>query len=66
MTYDEFHTGLRVLLNLYCDDIETALGRPLSDDEWLSYTKNPFLWFIRAGGEARAVYAIIEAQTGNK
>ncbi len=45
MTFDQFHNGLRVLINIDRPDFVANGG---TDADWPRFQNNPWDWFIRA------------------
>jgi len=60
MTFNEFHNGLRVLLNIDRDEFEALVDGDLTAD-YRRFSNNPYGWFIRVPDKhAMAIYAEIE------
>lgn len=66
MELDEFHNGLRILLNI--DPHQLVLENIMKDTDveaWERFQTDPFRWFIRANdNQAEALFKII--QNGNQ
>ena len=59
MNYEEFHNGLRVLLNIENDEFAEATGET-SYTAFDLFSRKPHDWFIRAGDQrALGLFAII-------
>jgi len=49
MTLDEFHNGLRILLNIDMHELEAAgIIRNGDRNAWGTFTRDPYRYFIRA------------------
>lgn len=57
MRFNEFHNGLRILLNIDSDEFMDAVypnGTPHGlhmRGEWETFRENPYNWFIRASDQ---------------
>jgi hypothetical protein len=62
MTFDEFHNGIRILLNL--DMSHLVVGGVIAPDDhtaWAEFRSNPHLYFIRSGDErAGRLWALMQ------
>ena len=62
--YQEFHNMLRVLLNIDHDEFVQWGG---ASNEWPTFARNPWDWFIRAGdGVMSTFWPYVEARAGRK
>lgn len=64
MSLEEFHNGLRILLNLDFDDLVRAgVFDEHRVDEWEKFRLDPFRTFIRADEEtAERIWELIQAR----
>ena len=62
MTIDEFHNGLRILLNIDMDQLEDAGVIEKGDRRnWHEFRQDPFRWFITApDAVADRLWALME------
>ena len=73
MTFDQFHNGLRVLLNIDGGDFLRAVYGPnhsigdvaeVQNRDWCDFRDNPHEWFIRApDAKAQAIWKIVAERT---
>lgn len=64
MTLEQFHNGLRILLNLDLHDL-VAFGVIDTGDfvAWKSYQASPWSWMIRADeGRSRNLWALMQTR----
>lgn len=64
MTLRQFHSALRILLNLDRDELERAeVLQPGDHAAWIAFHSDPFRWFIRADdATAGKLWALIEGR----
>jgi len=67
VTRDEFHNGMRILMNIdkyeFVDALKGARREPwdMPDRHWPRFRTEPWVWFIQASdADADAVWAIVE------
>ncbi|KAF0102186.1 MAG: hypothetical protein FD144_2621 [Rhodospirillaceae bacterium] len=62
MTFAEFHNCLRILTSIDKHElVEAGVIKPEDTAAWLSFTRDPHRWFIRADdATATKLWAIIE------
>ena len=72
MNFNEFHNGLRILLNIDRDEVARALS-PLYENaaDWdesvTRFMANPHMWFIRApDAEADAIWELVEGRMNRR
>ena len=53
ISLDEFHNGLRILLNLdFRDLVQAGVFKPNDDEAWQRFQRDPFRYFLRADEDA--------------
>ena len=58
---DRFHNAIRILYSIDKDELERALGRPLTVVQWKQFSDDPPRFFIRADDETvAAIWTIVE------
>ena len=59
MTFEEFHNGLRILLNIDQDEFEAGVD----DSSWPVFRNDPHRWFIQASDKAaQRLWALMQAR----
>jgi hypothetical protein len=58
---DRFHNAIRILYSIDKDELERALGRPLTVVQWKQFSDDPPRFFIRADDETvAAIWTVVE------
>ena len=66
MKMAEFHNALRIMRHIDRSDLE-AKGIHLSDQQWFSFSSNPYMWFIKCSDiDMIKIWQIIDNQMQRK